>query len=110
MQRGVQHHERDPHGVHDAHGVEQGQAGHLLEHRGGDLVGCQRRHLLAEGEQVVNAGRSRLVVMVHHGSFSLCQLCRWGDASGEEYPWRMREGWRERNRRGRIHSLLLRPR
>ena len=110
VQPGVQHHERDPHGVHNAHGVEQGQAGHLLKHRGGDLVGFQRRHLLAEGEQVVKAWRSRLLVMIHNGSFSLCQLCRWGDASGEEYPWSMLEGWREGNRRGRALSLLLRSR
>ena len=55
VQRGVQYHERDPHRVHNAHGVEQGQAGHLLQHRGGDVVCFQHRDLLTQGAQVLHA-------------------------------------------------------
>jgi hypothetical protein len=103
VQGGVKHHERDPHRVHDAHGVEQGHAGHLLQQRGGEAVWSQRRHLVAQGEQVVNAWRSRLLVMVHDGSLSLRQHCHGSSFSGEEYPWRNVRKMSRGEQRGSAH-------
>ena len=79
---GIQHHERDPQRVHDALGVEQDDAGHLLQRRGSEVVRSQRRQLVAQGEQVINAGRGGRLVMVHDGTLSLLKRFLKGDASG----------------------------
>jgi hypothetical protein len=78
-QRGVQHHKGHPHRVHDAFGIEQAHADHLVQHRGGEVIGSQRRKLVAEAEQFGKEWRFHLLAMVHGGSLPRRQRCH-GDA------------------------------